>query len=839
MRLYRVHGIAAASAGTVMVLTAVLILVLPGRQPVHRDTAPAVSPGEMAQQWTETHDGPQPYPEVHIDKDVHLTMSDGVVLKADVYRPAHAGDQVETKPLPTIVTMTPYSKMMSNLIDSAMNNAEAQRFTMDLVRRINLSGTPISGFEDLLHALDGGTVATVLGLDRKLVHGGYTVVSVDVRGTGQSQGLWDTLGAREQLDTREVIEWSAAQPWSNGRVAMSGGSYSGINQLRAAENAPKPLQAIFPVEPGSDLMRDVVAPGGGVGVTFLPLWLNQVNQAKLMPDFQAILNGNFDWQWLRDRLADPATNYDLLAQSLLTPSLKNMPPTLAAALDDDSPFRQGIMGQPEKITVPTFVYGGWHDIFANSATTLYNDIPLPPGRKQLLVGDTYHANPGAGTGNPGSPPRLDVLQRAWFDHWLKDIDNGITGYGPVIVWEQGGGWIQLKEFPQPGMTHRRVYLSADPSGSTDASLHDGSLVPGAESKERLTVAPGLSTVCSRDTAQGSAGLAAVIDACAKDSRIAELGALTFTSAPVAERTVLSGPINVHLNTVHDASDGYWSVTVNDVSPDGVSKVLSTGQLTASLRAVDESRSTRSPNGDLTAPHNPITLDSVLPVRPGEPVALDIAVIPTQAALEPGHRLRLDVFAANAPKALAFRPMLNDTELKPQHLALDPSAPSFINLPTDRPLFPEPAPVPAPAQDPAPARPENPAAGEEPGPGPAPAPGPGPAPAPGPGEAPAPGSGAVPEAQPAPGPDAQGAPGTSPQPANPGPAPDSGPPAPPLAETPAPAAPSAQPATPSPQPAQAPAPPPTGPPAAPRVTVRPVEPPAEIPVPDAGPVAAAR
>lgn len=686
MRLYRVHGLAVASAVTVIISALILVVtVQAGRHRVHQDPTTTASPAELAGRWTSTHDGPQPYPEVHIDKNVHITMSDGVVLKADVYRPAHTGDQVETRPLPTIVTMTPYSKMMNSLIEASLSNPEAQRFTMDLVRRINLSGTPISGFEDLLHALDGGTVATMLGLDRKLVRSGYTVVSVDVRGTGQSQGRWDTLGAREQLDTREVIEWSAAQPWSNGRVAMSGGSYSGINQLRAAEDAPESLRAIFPVEPGSDLMRDVVAPGGGVGVTFLPLWLAQVNRAKLMPDIQALLDGSFDWQWLADRLADPATNYDLLAQALLTPSLQQLPPALAAALDEDSPFRQGIMGRPEKITVPTFLYGGWHDIFANSATTLYNAIPLPPGRKQLIVGDTYHANPGAGTGRPGAPPRLDVLQRAWFDHWLKDIDNGITGYGPVIVWEQGGGWVVLDRFPQAGMTHRRVYLSATPSGTTQDSVHDGSLIGRPGEAARLTVAPDPASACSRDMAQGSAGLGAVFDACAKDSRIAERGALTFTSAPVTERTVLSGPVNVHLNTVHDTADGYWSVTVNDVSPDGVSKVLSTGQLTASLRAIDEARSTRSPNGDLTAPFNPITVESMQEVRPGEPVELDIAVIPTQAVLEPGHRLRLDIFAANAPKALAFRPLLNATELAPQHLELNPDAPSFINLPTDRPL----------------------------------------------------------------------------------------------------------------------------------------------------------
>ncbi|MGY2151480.1 CocE/NonD family hydrolase [Nocardia gipuzkoensis] len=644
------------------------------------------SPDADSVRWTALHDGPQPYADVHIDWDVPIRMSDGVVLKANVYRPVKRGGEVEQQPLPTIVNLTPYTKLMTNLIDTALAAPGLQPLTVRLVNRVNLSRTPVSGFGDLLHAVDGGTVQTVLGLDRNLIRAGYTQVIVDVRGTGFSQGAWDTLGEREQLDTREVIEWAATQPWSNGRIGMSGGSYSGINQLRAAENAPAPLQAIFPVEPGSDLMRDVVAPGGGVGTTFLPMWLNTVNQLKLIPDVRSMFNGTFDWAWLHERMSDPASNVDLLAQALLTPSLDHVPPALADALDEDSYFRRGIQGHPERITVPTFVYGGWHDIFANSATKLYNAIPLPAGRKQLVVGDTYHANPGAGTGIPGAPPRLDVLQRVWFDKWLKDVDHGLGDFGPITVWEQGGGWITLGQFPQKDLNHRRVYLSAASSGTTGKAVHDGSLTMTVPNERRtLTVSPGLAVACSRDTAQGSAGMAAVVDVCAKDSRIAERNALTFTSAPMTEPTVISGPINVHLNTVHEATDGYWNVTVNDVGPDATSRVLTTGQLTASLRAVDERKSSRTPTGDLTEPFNPITLDSVQPVVPGEPVALDIAVIPTQAVLQPGHRLRIDVFAGNSPKALAFRPMLNNTELKPQHLELDPSAPSFVIVPTNRPL----------------------------------------------------------------------------------------------------------------------------------------------------------
>ncbi|WP_433724007.1 CocE/NonD family hydrolase C-terminal non-catalytic domain-containing protein [Nocardia sp. CA-129566] len=94
---------------------------------------------------------------------------------------------------------------------------------------------------------------------------------------------------------------------------------------------------------------------------------------------------------------------------------------------------------------------------------------------------------------------------------------------------------------------------------------------------------------------------------------------------------------------------------------------------------------RGPHGLAEIAVNPITPDSLLTVEPGKPVTLDIAVIPTQAVLAPEHRLRVDIFAANAPKAVAFRPMLNATEFETQYLRLDPDTRGFINLPTNRPI----------------------------------------------------------------------------------------------------------------------------------------------------------
>ncbi|WP_225731618.1 MULTISPECIES: CocE/NonD family hydrolase [unclassified Nocardia] len=652
--------------------------------------SPATAPAEPAPTgpdggaagaaWAAAEDDPQQYPNVHIDWDVPITMSDGTVLKANVYRPADAVGQPISAPTPTIVNLTPYTKLGSMIADSLISIPWLSDAVMQVARDTDLSGTPFSGITDLTKALSGGLIRN-FSVDRQLIKSGYTQVVVDVRGTGFSQGDWDLLRDREQQDTVEVIDWAAHQPWSTGDIGMSGVSYSALNQLQAAAKNPPALKAIFPVVPSRNPFRDLVAPGGAVGVAFMPAWLLAVNGAKLVPDLSALAGGWFDLKWLQDRMADPFTFMDALVNVFVTPEIDQLDPKVQDLLHAASPIRQAWENDPSRITVPAFITGGWHDVFVNSQADVYRRMPLPPGRKQLLIGDGYHISNGNESGKPGLPPRMDVLQRAWFDKWLKGIDNGIDEYGPVTVRQQGGGWITAPSFPEPGVDYRRMYLSATSSGTSGVSAHDGSLIPQPDpGTDQLTVAPGLSTICSRDAAQESAGILSIIDGCAKDSRVAEVAALTFTSAPVASPTNLSGPIAVHLNTVQDAADGYWVTTVNDVAPDGQSTVLSSGQLVASLRKIDEARSTRAPDGDYTDPVPDLSLDTRQQTVPGQPTALDISVPGIAAVLQPGHRLRVDVFAANFPKGLTPTPITVDTGLRPQHLLLDPAEPSYVNIP---------------------------------------------------------------------------------------------------------------------------------------------------------------
>ncbi|MFI1914958.1 CocE/NonD family hydrolase [Nocardia sp. NPDC020380] len=654
----------------------------------HADTPP--DGGELAASWLAAHDGPAKYPgrypgEVHIDFDVPITMSDGTVLKANIYRPVDANGVPVTAPLPTIVNLTPYTKFASWLADVALSVPVLSDALIQLVNSIDLTGTPLQSLTDLTRALSGGA-ARGFGADRKLIQQGYTQIVVDVRGTGYSQGTWQFFQSRETQDTSEVIDWAANQPWSDGNIGMNGISYSGINQYLAAEQNPPHLKAIFPVEGSTDVVGDVAAPGGGLGL-FAPVYIAAVDALKNIPDPVGLLLGHLDPKWLLDRISTPFEFFDYILMALV-PDVSQLPEPLRKQLEPGSPLRNAFTdSHPERIHVPTFAYGGWQDIFAPSSSMVYDRLPLPPEQKKLIMGNTYHANPGSGFGNPGRPPRLDVLQMAWYDKWLKGIDNGIDKYGPVVLWQQGGWFVSQQGFAKQDADYRRVYLSAARSGTAN-SVYDGSLSAQApDAPAQLTVSPlqGATALCSRDSAVESAGALSILPFCAEDDRIHELGGLTFTSAPVSEATTISGPITAHLNTMYDTSEGYWSVTLNDVAPDGRSTVLASGQLTASLRAVDESKSKKDAAGDYTETAYKLTLADRQPLVPGQPTVLDIAVNPVDAVLQPGHRVRIDVYASNFPRGVLLPPLLVESRLAPQHLMLDPDEPSFVNLPLSREL----------------------------------------------------------------------------------------------------------------------------------------------------------
>ncbi|MGO3328444.1 CocE/NonD family hydrolase, partial [Gordonia sp. (in: high G+C Gram-positive bacteria)] len=402
-----------------------------------------------------------------------------------------------------------------------------------------------------------------------------------------------------------------------------------------------------------------------------------------------LLLAQFDYKWLQDRINDPAHYVPEFIQGLTAKSTDDLRGRTKELVSLNSSYRKALTTDAARVQVPTFVVGGWQDLFTNMEWRTLDQLSgLENSKKKMLMSTGEHLTNGWDTrGGPGQPPAWGVLQRAWFDKWIKGVDNGIDRYAPATSHQQGGGWVQSDSFPRPGQTHRRMYLTPKRSRTSPTSIADGSLSKtGPKRTAKWTVAPGTSTLCSGDTNRDQIGLLSPLDMCSKDNRTAERGALTFTSAPVRQATSINGAINLHLRTQVDAKDGFYSAVVSDVAPDGSSRVVTTGSMTVSIRnQMDKTTSGYAPNGDVTDPRYSLDAFKRDLVKPGAKQYLDIGMLGTDALLKRGHRLRVSVYAFNAPRAVSFGPISNDSRLKPEHVLLDPRAPSWLQVPSNRPI----------------------------------------------------------------------------------------------------------------------------------------------------------
>ena len=642
--------------------------------------------GHQAAAWHESVYGRKPYPRVHISRDVTITMTDGVQLRATVIRPANRLGQPTKTPFPAVLNVNPYNRALLDGFDHLLHGPVIGRTVKAAASKMTHEEGPLVGLARMTRTFDRG-LFDVFGVNRNLVQSGYVQILVDVRGTGASHGRWEILSAREQQDSVEVIEWIAQQPWCDGAVGMAGWSYSAINSLQAAALRPPALKAIFAIEGTDDLVRDIYITGG-MPSAFIPLWLALVNGMKWLPNPATMLADTLrgqQYKWLRDRLASPATEIPSLLWGFLT------------ARDHrifDHPYFDERSPDIGNIEAATFTVGGWHDLFGRSASRLYQQLNMEPGRKQMLVANGYHLDPGCDHGRPHQPPQLDVLERAWFDRWLKGISNGVDDYGPVTLEQQGGDWSCGTSFPRAEVRAQRLFLTEEPSGTAPHARHDGRLHTAPASRRRsLRITPDLRGMASRDAAQVFAGLPIVFGRkFTEDASYQEQGALSFTSAPVTAPTQISGQMNLRLNVSTTAHEGIWAVTVNDVAPDGTSTVLSNGALTASNRALDPSRSTYADGGTLVDAVHYLSRDRRLPVPPDEPVRIDVDLVPTDAVLKTGHRLRIDVYAASMPRYLTIVPDLIKARGRRQQLVLDPNKPSYLTFLTDGDLGVDPVPT---------------------------------------------------------------------------------------------------------------------------------------------------
>ena len=414
----------------------------------------------------------------------YLTLSDGTRLAFDLILPTKDGKPA-SEPLPVLFKYTIYLRTIT-IFDENGRNIVADLFDLGWKEKVML------WFRHRVyergHLMD--PVFRTPWLETMLEHG-YAVVVAERPGTGASFGVMNPSLETVAQEADEILNWIAAQPWSNGDVGMFGDSYEAQTQIAAASTGNPHLKAIFPASVSIDNYSAVVYPGGVFNQSF---------------------GSFFSWSTtVLERLATPV-DHDRDGTLLAQATAGRGDTTIgrkSAEFFGRYPFRDSIgsdggliwesefaiypfVDRVNQSGVPTYLTNGWYDLFTRDVFVLYRNLTVP---RRLVVRPLDHSEI--------SDDQFDLDYGAeahrWFDYWLKGIDNGIMDGPPIHYYllgvAKGDAWQTTDEWPLAGVKPTRFYLGDGRTGSV-ASINDGFLhvePPGGETASDILSRPATSS----------------------------------------------------------------------------------------------------------------------------------------------------------------------------------------------------------------------------------------------------------------------------------------------------------------------------------------------------------
>ena len=570
--------------------------------------------------------------------DVALPMSDGVELRAHVTHPGGKGRY------PVVLEITGYNK----------------------------------GSGDY-----GGRCAVSRP---ELVERGYATMVVDDRGTGASEGKWDRYGPRTRRDYGEILDWIQQQPWSDGRVGVTGTSYSAGTAFmtaiedgkRIAKGRPRAVRAVWANVPMTDMYRDYPHVGGFVNNGFTAPWLGLVAASSAPPP--STVGGDPD-------AADTWLGHWATVKDMQVPLTAGALAGGDRAYDDEAFYRAHSPGTgAELISAPVAWTGGWFDIFQRGAVDWWYRLRNAPVKKMWMQ-PIYHIGGENVWAEQDIGSQAEVLDR-WWDRWLLDRRNGVEDLPSVNLWRMGErSWYHGEDWPQPEYT--RYYLTEGDSGSA-GSLNDGVLStepPAAAGRDSMPFDP-TAGACTRSTAQWSGGFAGglVPPPCVGDNRSDEAKALTYTTEPLTRDVEVTGMITADFWASVSARDTAFVVRLLDVAPDGTSTQVAGGWLIARHRATDASKAMYAPAGRrtkaevLVRPFHPFTRQAERLLEPNLPTNFKIEVYPTSNVFREGHRIRVAVTTSDSSSMAIPQPWLAQMIDGEVELIRSRRYPSHVQLP---------------------------------------------------------------------------------------------------------------------------------------------------------------
>jgi predicted acyl esterase len=481
--------------------------------------------------------------------DMALEMADGVALAITLYRP------VIDEPVPVVLEALPYRK------DDMLERDHYARFATQY---------------------------------------GFAACRVDLRGMGSSGGLAiDEYPLTELDDLNTVIEWLAAQPWSNGSVGMFGWSYSGFNSLQIAATRPAALKAIVPIYSSDDRYNDDVHNiGGAMRLLDLVDYPSFMVAMTAMPPVPSLWSGDWRSEWRHRIESNEPWLFTWRTEQRRQPY-----------------WQQGsIRPDYAKVTCPTMIVAGWADGYRNNTFRTAEALDDAGTPWKLLIGPWSHM--GTEKSLPGPWVDLTAEMARWFGRWLRGDDNGVDAEPQLQVFHR------RSTRPEPDLAELRGVWRA----------HRGRPLADVETRE-FDLGTGVVTpavIGDVGTAAWNSCAAALPWGQPTDQRYDNAGSLTW-DFPGDDLHVYGHPV-LRLRVRANRPVAFVSAKLCDVFADGTSTLITRGFLNLTHR--------RGYDADPLA------------MVPGEWVDVDVELEATAWSLDDAHLLRLAITGSDWPNATA-------------------------------------------------------------------------------------------------------------------------------------------------------------------------------------------
>lgn len=475
---------------------------------------------------------------VTLEQDVPVAMRDGVVLRADVYRPEVPGDH------PVLLQRNPYGKTWAQGI--------------------------------------------VFQHPAWYARQGYVVVIQDTRGRFASDGEFEPY-RNEARDGVDTIAWASALRGGNGQVGMFGFSYAGATQLLAAAEQPAGLRCCAPGFTGSDFYDGWTYVGGALNHAFVVSWVVSTlapEEAARQGDraaSQALLRASMQIPSLYG--SQPLRDFPLLKETRAAPYFFDW---LEHDTRDEYWRAVSVADRHGRIDVPCLHYGGWYDSFIEGTLANYAALAERASPTQRLVVGPWAHMPwsrtcGTRSFGESADNRIDELQVRWFDHWLKGKQDALEE-APVSLFVMGENrWREADRWPPSDVRVEEWYLHS--SGRALSLSGDGLLSregPGDEPPDVYVYLPGMPvpSIGGRSCCIGEIAPIGPYDQTAAEIRN---DVLVYSTPPLVRDTEVTGTVWLVLHAATDAVDTDWTAKLVDVDEEGTPINLTDGIVRARFR----------------------------------------------------------------------------------------------------------------------------------------------------------------------------------------------------------------------------------------------------------------